>query len=398
MRQMAKILITDGDCRSALAATRSLAKNGHTVIVTAANAKSIASCSRYCSKRFVVPDPMIYGNAYTSEICELVERENINIILPMTEQSIYLLNPARKQLATNVKLGCPEESMMNTVSDKYQLFKNAEKMKVPIPRTFFIDGIEDLNETLDKIDNYPIVVKPALSKRTTANGFLSGSVRYAENRSELEIIYQNYPVLQYPSLIQEKIIGPGTGLFTLYDKNRHLSLFSHRRLREKPPWGGVSVVSESVPLDDEMVAAADRLLSEVGFTGVAMVEFKRDRRDGKAKLMEINGRFWGTLQLAISCGVDFPLLYLDYLEEKRPLFRNRSYMIGHKLKWLFGTLDHLIINLKKDSSDDIISKFRSIFDFLNYFESNTSYDVFNLDDLYPFICEALIYFREAVKR
>ena len=137
---------------------------------------------------------------------------------------------------------------------------------------------------------------------------------YAENKAILENLYKTKEVLKYPSMIQEKIIGPGTGLFTLYDKNRHLALFSHKRIREKPPSGGVSVVSESVPLDNEMVDAADKLLSAVGWTGVAMVEFKRDVRDGKAKLMEINGRFWGTLQLAVASGVDFPVLLIEYLQ------------------------------------------------------------------------------------
>ena len=152
-------------------------------------------------------------------------------------------------------------------------------------------------------------------------------------------------------MIQEKIIGPGTGLFTLYDTNRHLALFSHRRIREKPPSGGVSVVSESVPLDKEMVAAADKLLSAVGWTGVAMVEFKRDLKDGKAKLMEINGRFWGTLQLAVSSGVDFPVLLLEYLQGKPPADPIANYEIGHKLKWFLGTLDHLIIRLKNRDID-----------------------------------------------
>ena len=59
-------------------------------------------------------------------------------------------------------------------------------------------------------------------------------------------------------MIQEKINGPGTGIFTLFDKNRHLTLFSHQRLLEKPPSGGVSVISESVPLDAELVEAAPK--------------------------------------------------------------------------------------------------------------------------------------------
>ena len=206
--------------------------------------------------------------------------------------------------------------------------------------------------------------------------------------------------LRYPSMIQEKIIGPGTGLFTLYDKDRHLALFSHRRLREKPPSGGVSVLSESVPLDEEMVEAADRLLSAVGWTGVAMVEFKRDHRDGKAKLMEINGRFWGSLQLAIACGVDFPGLFLDYHQGKRPAETIRDYRVGHRLKWFLGTLDHLLIRLKHNRAalnlpPDAPSRIGALAEFLKIWGGDSSFDVFDQNDIGPFLFEARSYVRQA---
>ena len=82
---------------------------------------------------------------------------------------------------------------------------------------------------------------------------------------------------------------------------------------EKPPSGGVSVFSESVSLEDEMVLSAEKLLSAVGWTGVAMVEFKRDLKDGRAKLMEINGRFWGHSNWQFRPGLIFqPFLLITY--------------------------------------------------------------------------------------
>ena len=199
-------------------------------------------------------------------------------------------------------------------------------------------------------------------------------------------------------MIQERIEGPGTGLFTLFDRDRHLALFSHRRVREKPPSGGVSVVSQSVELDEEMVEHAKKLLSAVGWQGVAMVEFKRDNRDGQAKLMEINGRFWGTLQLAITCGVDFPGLYLDMLEGRVTEGVIRHFKIGHRVKWFLGTLDHLLIRLKSRDSELNLppgypSKWRAVVDFLHVWERNTSFDVFDRNDLQPFLFEARNYFK-----
>src|SRR5678815_1154177 len=84
--------------------------------------------------------------------------------------------------------------------------------------------------------------------------------------------------------------------------------FAHRRIREKPPSGGVSVLSESVAADPETVRKSLALLSALDWNGTAMVEYKQDRVTGQRYLMEINGRFWGSLQLAIDAGVDFPAL------------------------------------------------------------------------------------------
>lgn len=397
---MDTILITDGENRSAVAATRSLGRRGCRVLVSAAQARSLASSSRFCDRGFAVPDPnRARAEEYAAAIRDIAIKENVGFIFPMTESSIYHLNETRDQFSPDIVLASADAQKMEAVSNKFEVFRLAERLGVPTPRTLYLSTSSDLAGVINKIHEYPVVVKPALSKIPQAGGgFLGGGVRYAATRDELQDFYATSPVLQYPSIVQERIVGPGTGLFTLYDFDRHLALFSHRRLREKPPSGGVSVVSESVPLDEEMVDAAGKLLSAVGWQGVAMVEFKRDVRDGRAKLMEINGRFWGTLQLAVASGVDFPGLYLDLLQGMGPVEVVRNYRIRHRMKWYFGTLDHLIIRLKnKDKELNLPpgspSKIRVVLDFLKIWERNTSFDVFDRRDFGPFLFEAMNYFK-----
>lgn len=396
------VLVTDGENRSSLAVTRSLGRRGCRVIVSGTESRNLASSSFWCGASHLVPDPLLSGAEYLAAIREIVDKEGVEVIFPMTESSIYLLNSIRASMPPKVILACPPAEKMAAVSDKLQLCQLAEKLNVPIPQTLYLSGPADFAARLEEIERYPVVVKPALSKIQEGHGFLSAGIMYASSRGELKHLYETQHVLRYPSMIQEKILGPGTGLFTLYDSDRHLALFSHRRLREKPPSGGVSVVSESIPLDQEMVDAAGRLLAAVGWRGVAMIEFKRDLRDGKAKLMEINGRFWGSLQLSIVCGVDFPSLLLDYFQGERPLSPFMDYRIGHKLKWLFGTLDHLLIRLK--NSDDMLnlppdfpSRWQTIIDFLTFCERNTSFDVFDRHDFGPFWFEARSYLRQVFR-
>ncbi len=397
------VLVTDGENRSSLAVTRSLAQKGFVVLVTGKQRHCLSSCSRFCRKCFSVPDPSSSGAQYAAAIREILVKERVDVIIPTSEVSIHILNRMREDLPPWAIPACVPADKMALVSNKVALFRLAEKLGVPIPDTFFLDGPEDLPFVIDGILRYPVVVKPFLSRIFEKGRFLHGGVNYAHSRNELSHLYETSPVLRYPSMIQEKIVGPGTGLFTLYDKDHHLALFSHRRLREKPPSGGVSVVSESAPLDDEMIESADRLLSAVGWEGVAMVEFKRDLRDGKAKLMEINGRFWGTLELAIACGIDFPALLLDYLQGRSFPRVIRDYPIGRKLKWFFGTLDHLLILLKNGSPNSRTlsetlpgARSRALRDFLRIREKDTSFDVFKPNDLRPFLCEAGTYLTQLI--
>lgn len=112
-------------------------------------------------------------------------------------------------------------------------------------------------------------------------------------------------LFNYPFTIQSFVKGTGQGVFALFKHGSPVCYFSHRRLREKPPTGGVSVLSESAPLNQQLKESAERLLLSAKWHGVAMVEF-RVAEDGTGYLMEVNPRFWGSLQLAIDSGVDFP--------------------------------------------------------------------------------------------
>jgi predicted ATP-grasp superfamily ATP-dependent carboligase len=195
-------------------------------------------------------------------------------------------------------------------------------------------------------------------------------------------------------MIQERVIGPGTGVFLLCDHGRLLTGFAHRRLREKPPSGGVSVLSESIPLDRHLRDEAMSLLGPLGWHGVAMVEYKQDCRTGRHVLMEVNGRFWGSLQLAVDAGIDFP--YLCYrLALGEPVDLPPVYTVGVKSRWLLGDLDHLLIRLRgrrRESLPTESSRLRALVEFLSR-PKRGSQDVFRRDDPRPMFHELWQYLR-----
>src|SRR6185436_4020752 len=121
---------------------------------------------------------------------------------------------------------------------------------------------------------------------------------YATRAEDLFARLDSLEPAVFPLLIQERIIGPGVGVFVCCDGSDVLATFAHRRIREKPPSGGVSVLCESAAVDPIAKEHAIALLRAMQWRGVAMVEFKQNDSDGTLRLMEINGRFWGSLQLA----------------------------------------------------------------------------------------------------
>src|SRR6202000_289676 len=97
------------------------------------------------------------------------------------------------------------------------------------------------------------------------------------------------------------------GFFGLGRRGRVVAYFMHRRLHEVPPSGGPSAMAMSWR-DPRLMDLGERFFAATEWHGPAMVEFKRARRDGQYYLIEVNPKFWGSLDLSIASGVDFPLL------------------------------------------------------------------------------------------
>ena len=241
---------------------------------------------------------------------------------------------------------------------------------------------------------FPVVLKPARSRYIKGGCVFSTSVQIAPSAEKLKALLESLPwVGDIPCIVQRFVPGHGAGIFALYGPSGPIAWFSHRRIREKPPAGGVSVLCESVPVDTLMRSLSERLLSAVNWKGVAMVEF-RVSDAGTPYLMEVNGRFWGSLQLAVDCDVDFPWL-LYQTAHQVPVTGPSSYLIGHRLRWLLGDLDSLFIRVRRDSSTSR-QRFRAVCDFLRSFgDIHCRQEIFRLNDPAPALREFRQWLRAA---
>src|SRR6266850_3763971 len=276
-----RVFVTDGDQRPALAITRSLGRRGTGVTVGESRPLSLASSSRYCAGHVTYPSPYDRPEAFEQFLLAYVDRERVDVVIPVTDVTTYLVARNRVALSNRgATTTAPAFEAFDLVSDKSILLQRARQSDVPIPRTHFVDGLEGLKAVVDAVE-YPAVIKPTRSRIPTGGGWVGTAVQYADSVSDLCRVYHETAYLaSYPSLIQERVVGPGLGLFVLFDRGHLLTTFAHRRIREKPPSGGASVMCESVPADPRLTAHALRLLGPLGWHGVAMLEYKQDVRTG----------------------------------------------------------------------------------------------------------------------
>jgi predicted ATP-grasp superfamily ATP-dependent carboligase len=201
-------------------------------------------------------------------------------------------------------------------------------LNIPIPATQLVHTVDEALAVATDF-NWPLVLKPQQSRiyrdQKTIESF---QVSYAINLDDLAEQMREFEGC-CSVLLQEYCEGIGYGVELLMWNGDVLSAFQHKRLREVPITGGASSFRESVALDDEMYEYSVKFLKSINWVGLAMVEFKKTNEG--PKLMEINGRVWGSIPLAIQSGVDFPAelarAYLKNSEEVDTTLGN-NYEVG----------------------------------------------------------------------
>lgn len=391
------VFLTDGDQRATLAVTRALGKAGVAVAVGESRPDSLAGCSRWCARRAQYPSPLADPAGFQRWLLREMASGGYEVLLPMTDITTVLASEIRAQLEPLVLLPIPCPESIARAQDKRGMLLTAQQAGIACPKSYMLTPAEDVRELAGRI-SYPAVVKPRLSHWRSHDGWKTGEVQYAHSPAELEEKYRRAASQIPEPLVQEKVEGEGRGVFLLVWNGELKGAFCHRRLREKPPWGGVSVYRDSIPPDAEMIARSFELLKALGWQGVAMVEFKVDRADGISKLMEVNGRFWGSLQLAIDAGINFPLmLYRLAMGEDVP--PAMEYRVGVKSRWLLGDLDHLLIRLRHGGEyNGVATRARAIREFLKFREPDCYYEVYRREDPGPGWFELKSYVRELLGR
>ncbi len=327
MRSTPKIAaVLSADYKKAYPVIRSLKKQDYTIIAIFRNWRSYVF-SRFIDRRLRVssiksPRDMMILLTY------LKEKYNVDILIPISfEDFLYISEIERPPLKTvNIR-------DVGEVSDKFKLSEICSKLGVSYPRTSLIkvDNVHNCVKVIESDIGYPVVVKGrGDAARPT----------YASDRDDLEEILRSK--LGREILVQEYVPGIGCGYFAIALEGKPLIEYTHVRLIEEKASGGPSVASR-LDFDVELIHIGRRILSYLKWTGPVMVEMKRHVETGDIYIIEINPKFWGSLELSYASGLD---LTCELLKVCNECVECRHHVhFGNIFYWVIASMHYLRDNV-----------------------------------------------------
>ena len=353
--------------------------------------------SRACSRTAVLPDYTAAPDGYLDGLLELIAATSPAMVLPAHDGSIQALRARRSELEQHVALPLASEAALDIAISKARTLALATELGIAIPRGVHVSSMDDLEVALDQV-GLPAVVKPVQSwvEHNGAGMRLSSSPVQSveEARRTLEWVF----AAGGEALIQQWLPGRREAVSVLFARDRFWARIAQVSHREWPVLGGVSVLCETIPLLPDITSQSERLIRAIDLEGPSMVEFRRDA-EGRPVLMEVNPRMGGSVALAMSAGVNLPMLTYNWAVGNR-LQEVSSYHVGSKLRWLAGDIWNLKCAFDSQGEPDVPTRRRATAEFLRDFaRPSVKLDVVELGDMRPAISEMnKIVFRHGLRR
>jgi predicted ATP-grasp superfamily ATP-dependent carboligase/protein-tyrosine-phosphatase len=368
--RFSRILVTDAHKLAGLGAVRSLSRAGYSVVAgyPQGQQRPAGAWSRYWREEVRYPDPRFCRPEFRRWLRDQAEKGLFDAVLPVSEASVAEVSAARKISPCGFLPILPDEASLKYTLSKFHATRLALSLGVTCPRTAFVssgDPAEKWNRDLSEL-RFPIVIK--IDNYLTAEGaFRRGRNFVVTNANEADETLKELNRTRTGIIAQEIIPGHGTGAFLLRYNGKVLMTFAHRRLHEVPYTGGASSFRESIE-DEELVNLSTKLLDAIDYNGLAMVEFRRSRLDGAPYFLEINGRLWGSVALALHSGADFPRALIECYENGAPTAVQAHYRPGTRCRNIFpGEISHLVSILKakpNKSAETAPSKTKAVTKFI----------------------------------
>ncbi len=300
-----------------LGVARALGERGVPVRMFHHDERDMAHVSRYVERAIRVPHPEKEEQAF---IQRLLERPlGPGVLIPTSDEAVVALSKHKAQLEACYTVACSDWHVTQRFIDKHQTYEYAAQAGVAAPRTL-MPAHRDEVRAYASVCDFPCLVKPCQSHLYYDR--FGTKMKYVESPEDMLCAYEEAELAGLKIMLQEFIPGGDAEVvnYNAYVRGGvPLVEFTAAHVRNAPPWFGSPrvAVSRRIP---EVVEPGRKILAAIGFNGYACTEFKRDPRDGRYKLMEVNGRHNLSTRLAVACGVNFPWIhYADITGAELPV-------------------------------------------------------------------------------
>ncbi len=380
---MSKVLVTDASERASLAVIRSLGRRHINVWAGDSTSFNMGFLSKYCRQSILYPSPELGKTRFVKAMLKLVRVEHFDLLIPITDLAMVPIVEHIEDFERYTRVAAPSYETAMKALDKVKTLRIAKQNDIQFPETVLGEEIDDVAKFSQEL-RYPVVIKPrmkvtwtgerALILKVSQNNYAYSPHDFRSKWARLISILAKVGLQRDFLVVQKFFQGQGYGVEILMHEGEPTAVFVHKRLREYPITGGASTLRESVR-NERLVRLAVRVLRAMEWDGIAMVEFRVNEGADKFGLIEVNGRFWGSLPLAVNAGVDFPYLLYKSMVEKGH-FNEPAYRIGVKQRWLAGDFLWLYSSLTNGGGITV-----SLREFLQ--STRVPEDIVALDDLTP---------------
>jgi len=247
-------------------------------------------------------------------------RDEEIVFLPIEEHVVLLFYRfVQRYGRKNFVWMLPDLSSFALSRDKLELNRFCQHNGIGSPQLYEADEVYRLSRL-----SHPLIVKPRHG--SGSKGFV-----FADDAEGLGEV-KELPLDQY--VVQERLPNGRDvkGAFFLCDHGRVVASYTHQRVRTYPVDGGVTVFSR-LDSDKKAIDAGARVLAELNWTGLAMVELLWDERDCCYKVIEINPRLWGSILLDQFSGAFLLKNYVELSLGRTPVAQELQ--PDAKIRWMF---------------------------------------------------------------
>ncbi|HEY2472016.1 MAG TPA: hypothetical protein VGI45_29795 [Terracidiphilus sp.] len=306
-------VVVGGD-HPGLGIARSLGRRGIPVYILD-DQFCVSAFSRYAAK-VVRVDNILDERKTVDAVLEVGRRFNLRnwILFPTRDEHVAAFSRYRSELAEFFRVTTGEWDSIEWAWDKKKTYELSENLNIPCPKTFNPRSVEEVKELFPRL---PLAIKPAVKENFF---YATGAKAWrADTPEQLVSLYSRASKQIKPEeiLVQEIIPGDGNEQYSYCAFVRNgvpCCTLTARRARQHPrEFGRAATYVETIDVP-EIANLSERFLTSINFHGVVEIEYKRDPRDGKYKLLDVNARTWGFHSIGSASGVDFPyLVYADQM-------------------------------------------------------------------------------------